>query len=67
MKNSDEKELGRKALRLAIVITELPIMVFLGYIVGRSIERETEGIFLGILIGILLLISSIWPLIKSRK
>jgi len=64
---NDEKELGRKAIRLSMAITELPIMVFLGYVIGRSADREMEGIFLGVLIGLFLLILSIWPSLKSRR
>lgn len=63
----DEKDLGRKAIRLSMAITELPIMVFLGYIIGRSIEKEMEGIILGVVIGMFLLIISIWPSLKSHS
>jgi hypothetical protein len=64
---NDEKELGRKAIRLSMAITELPILVFLGYIIGRSADREIEGIFFGVVIGLFLLILSIWPSLKSRR
>jgi hypothetical protein len=64
---SDEKEIGRRAMRLAMVITELPIMVFLGYLIGRSIEREAEGIALGVVVGLVLLVASIWPSLRSRR
>ncbi|MFQ6134386.1 MAG: hypothetical protein ACE5KU_01035 [Nitrososphaerales archaeon] len=64
---SDEREIGRRAMRLAMAIMELPIMAFLGYLLGRSLGREFEGALLGIVVGLILLIASIWPSFKSRR
>ncbi len=61
------RDAGERAMRLAMVITELPIMVFVGYILGRSLEREFEGVLLGATVGLILLVVSIWPAFKSRR
>lgn len=66
-KDSDSVEMARRAMRLAIVITEIPIMVILGYLIGRGAGREFEGALLGAAVGTLLLAASIWPAIKSRR
>ena len=63
----DERELGRRAMRMGMAITELPIMALLGYLVGRGFDREMEGAIIGVAIGLILLLVSIRPALKSRK
>jgi hypothetical protein len=62
------QESGWKALGFGIGITEVPLMIFLGYVVGRRLGREVEGIAIGGLLGAVLFASYIiWALKRSKE
>jgi hypothetical protein len=65
--SSDEREMGRRAMRTAMAVMELPLMAFVGYLVGRSVEREFEGAAIGVALGVILLIASVWPMLRNRR
>ncbi len=60
-------ESGGKALAYGISISEIPLMVFLGYVVGRALGREVEGALAGAVLGIVLLSAYfVWAYRKTR-
>jgi len=62
------EESGWRALGYTIGITEIPLMIFIGYVVGRRIGREAEGIILGGLLGTILLAAyAVWALKKNKE
>ncbi len=62
------EESGWKGLGYTIGITEVPLMIFIGYVLGRKVGRETEGIIIGGLLGTILLAAyAFWALRKSRE
>lgn len=62
------EESGWRALGYTVGITEIPLMIFIGYVVGRRIGRETEGIILGGLLGTILLAAyAVWALKKNKE
>jgi hypothetical protein len=48
------EESGWKALGVGIGISEIPLMILLGYAIGRAFGKPEEGIALGTLLGVLL-------------
>ena len=60
-------ESGWSALTVAVGISEIPLMIMLGYFVGRQLGREQEGVALGTLAGVILLATFIiWAYKKSK-
>lgn len=61
------QEVGWKALGYTVGISEVPLMILLGYLIGRRIGRETEGIAIGGLVGAVLFATFIiWAVKKSK-
>ncbi len=62
------EESGWKGLGYTIGITEIPLMILIGYFLGRRIGRENEGIILGGLLGTILLATyAIWAVKKNKE
>ncbi len=62
------EESGWKALGYGVGITEIPLMIFIGYEVGKRIGRETEGIIIGGLVGTILLATyAVWAFKKNQE
>ena len=61
------QESGWKALGFVIGISEIPLMILLGYIVGKQLGSPDEGVAFGTLLGVVLLASyGYWAYRKSR-
>ncbi len=61
-------ESGGKALGYGISISEIPLMIFLGYVVGKAVGREVEGALAGALLGIIVLSTyAVWAYRNARS
>jgi hypothetical protein len=46
-----EEETGWKVLKYTTLSMEIPIMAFIGYMIGKQMGQEVIGTFVGILLG----------------
>jgi hypothetical protein len=61
------EESGGKALGYGMSISEIPLMVFLGYVVGKALGREVEGALAGAVLGIIVLAAyAVWAYRNAR-
>jgi len=61
-------ESGWKALVYGVGISEVPLMILVGYVVGRRIGREEEGVALGTVLGLVLFLAYVrWAYRKSKE
>lgn len=62
------EESGWKALGMGIGISEIPLMILLGYAVGRAFGRPEEGIALGTLLGVILFATyGVWAYKRTKE
>ena len=60
-------ESGWKAMGYTIGISEIPLMILLGYVIGRRLGRELEGIIFGGVLGVVLLsVYMAWAYKKTK-
>jgi hypothetical protein len=59
---------GGKALGYGVTISEIPLMVFLGYVIGKAVGREAEGALAGAALGIVVLATyAVWAYRNARS
>ncbi len=58
---------GWRALGFVIGISEIPLMILLGYFIGKQVGNPDEGVGVGTVLGVVLLFSyGYWAYRKSR-
>ena len=61
-------ESGGKAFGYGILISDIHLMLFLGYVIGKAVGREIEGAVVGAALGIILLSTyGVWSYRNARS
>ncbi len=61
-------ESGGKAFGYGILISDIPVMLFLGYVIGKTAGKEIEGAVVGAVLGMIALATyGVWSYRNARS